>query len=290
MTVVKKKYVIIGKGNWQKGERSMFKTEVENVSHYAQKKIKALKQSKLSYLTAAMLAGMYIGISYIFIFTVGGYLHAANSPAYKIAMGLSFGVALSLVMAAGAELFTGTNLVMTIGALEKKTTWLDAAKIWTASWIGNFIGSIITVGLFLATGLSKGTTGKFIIEGAQGKIAPSALQIFARGILCNILVCLAVWCYYKLKEETARLIMIFWCIFAFITTGFEHSVANMTLLPLAAILSKGIEVTPAGVIHNLIFATLGNIVGGGLFVAVPYWLTSRKAKVEVACENLPKSA
>lgn len=268
----------------------MFKAEIQNVAYYAEKKIKSLKQSKLSYLAAAVLAGMYIGISYVFIFTVGGFLHSANSPAYKIVMGASFGVALSLVMAAGAELFTGTNLVMTIGALEKKTTWLDAAKIWMASWIGNFAGSLIIVGLFLATGLSKGTTGKFIIEGAQGKIALTSLQIFARGIMCNILVCLAVWCYYKLKEETARLIMIFWCIFAFITTGFEHSVANMTLLPLAAILSRGIEVTAAGVAHNLIFATLGNIVGGALFVAVPYWITSRKAKIEFVNNSISKSA
>lgn len=268
----------------------MFRTEVENVAHYAEKKIKSLKQSKLSYLSAAALAGMYIGISMIFIFTIGGFLHSANSPAYKIVMGASFGIALSLVMVAGSELFTGTNMVMTIGALEKKTSWMDALKIWLASWIGNFIGAIITVGLFLATGLAKGTTGKFIIEGAQGKISPTALQIFARGILCNILVCLAVWCYYKLKSETAKLIMIFWCLFAFITSGFEHSVANMTLLPLAFILSKGVEVTAAGVAHNLIFATLGNLVGGALFVAVPYWITVRKDKIEVINSEISKSA
>jgi nitrite transporter NirC len=268
----------------------MYKAEVENVSHYAEKKINALKKSKLNYLTAALLAGMFIGISYIFIFTIGGALHYANSPAYKIAMGAAFGVALSLVMAAGAELFTGTNLVMTIGALEKKTTWLDAVRIWAFSWVGNFIGSMITIALFLATGLAKGNTGKYIIEGAQGKIAPTSLEIFARGILCNILVCLAVWCYYKLKEETARLIMIFWCIFAFITSGYEHSVANMTLLPLAAILSKGVEVTIAGIAHNLIFATLGNIVGGSLFVAVPYWIASRNDKKEAVNLNISKSA
>lgn len=267
----------------------MFSTDVENVAHYAEKKIKTLKESKSSYLMAAALAGMYIGISFIFIFTVGSYLHAANSPMYKIAMGLSFGVALSLVMVAGAELFTGTNMVMTIGALEKKTSWLDAVKIWIASWVGNFIGALITVGLFLATGLAKGDLAHFIIEGAQGKIAPSALQIFARGILCNILVCVAVWCFYKLKDDTAKLIMIFWCIFAFITTSFEHSVANMTLLPLASILSHGVEVSFGGVFHNLIFATLGNIVGGALFIGFPYWFASRKNITVVKIENDKKS-
>lgn len=267
----------------------MFSSDIENVVHYAEKKSKVLKESKASYLMASALAGMFIGIAFIFIFTVGGYLHAGNSPVYKIAMGASFGIGLSLVMVAGAELFTGTNMVMAIGALEKKTSWLDAVKIWAASWIGNFAGSLVVVGLYLATGLGAGSINKFIIEGAQGKIAPTGLQIFARGILCNILVCLAVWCFYKLKDDTAKLIMIFWCLFAFITTSFEHSVANMTLLPLAAILSHGVEVTAAGVAHNLIFATLGNIVGGALFVAFPYWFSSRNKITVVKQEKNSKS-
>lgn len=270
----------------------MFSAEVENVSHYAEKKIKVLKERKSSYLTAAALAGLYIGISYIFIFTVGAYLHAANSGAYKILMGASFGVGLSLVMVAGAELFTGTNMVMAIGALDKKTSWMDGLKIWTASWIGNFAGALITVLLFLASGLIKGKSNlaEFIIESAVAKVSPTALEIFARGILCNILVCLAVWCFYKLKDDTAKLIMIFWCLFAFITTGFEHSVANMTLLPLASILSHGVEVTVAAVIKNLIFATLGNLVGGVLFVGFPYWFISKEKKSAAKPMNNSKSA
>jgi nitrite transporter len=268
----------------------MFSAEIENVVHYAEKKAKVVKEDKAGYITAAALAGLYVGISFIFIFTVGAYLHAANSPAYKIVMGASFPVALSLVMVAGSELFTGTNMVMAIGALEKKTTWMDAIKVWATCWVGNFIGSIVTITLFLATGLANGNVSKFIIEGAYGKVSPTALQIFARGILCNILVCLAVWCYYKLKEETAKLIMIFWCIFVFITTGFEHSVANMTLLPMAAILSHGVEVTVGAVIKNIVFATLGNIVGGAMFVGLPYWFISKQKKNEVIYKNNQRSA
>ncbi|MCM8710678.1 formate/nitrite transporter family protein [Clostridium sp. SYSU_GA19001] len=268
----------------------MFSSDVDYVAHYAEKKIKFLKEGKANYITAAALAGLFIGIAYIFIFTVGAYLHAGNSPAYKILMGTSFGVGLSLVMVAGAELFTGTNMVMAIGALEKRTSWMDAFKIWTASWIGNLIGSIITVVLFLASGLVKGNLAEFIIEGAAGKVSPSALQIFARGILCNILVCLAVWCFYKLKDDTAKLIMIFWCLFAFITTGFEHSVANMTLLPLASILSHGAEVSLGAVAHNLVFSTLGNLAGGALFVAFPYWFISKNKKLIAKYEKTSKSA
>jgi nitrite transporter NirC len=104
------------------------------------------------------------------------------------------------------------------------------------------------------------------------------------------MVCLAVWCFYKLKEETAKLIMIFWCIFVFITTGFEHSVANMTLLPMAAILSHGAQVTAGAVINNIIFATLGNIVGGAVFVALPYWFISKQKKSEAMYKNNSKVA
>lgn len=92
-----------------------------------------------------------------------------------------------------------------------------------------------------------------------------------RGILCNTLVCLAVWCSMKLKEEVAKLVMIFWCLFAFITSGFEHSVANMTLLSVSLFIPHPETVSWAGLAANLIPVTLGNMVVGILFVGIAYW-------------------
>jgi len=100
-----------------------------------------------------------------------------------------------------------------------------------------------------------------------------------RGVLCNILVCLAVWCGTKLKSESAKLIMIFWCLFAFITSGFEHSIANMTLLTVSLLAPFEKAVSLSGYFYNLSIVTLGNMVGGIVFVAVPYYLASKKKEV-----------
>ncbi|MDZ5000840.1 nitrite transporter NirC, partial [Clostridium perfringens] len=170
-------------------------------------------------------------------------LNSANSPATKIVMGLSFGVALSLVIFAGSELFTGNNFVMTVGALNKSVSWGDTIKIWIVSFIGNLTGSILAGSLFFMAGLASGPVGEFIAKTSATKMSLPASDLFFRGILCNILVCLAVWCSFKCKEETAKLIMIFWCLFVFITAGFEHSVANMTLLSIGLLSPAGAAVS-----------------------------------------------
>ena len=110
------------------------------------------------------------------------------------------------------------------------------------------------------------------------KMATPGGQLFLRGLLCNILVCLATWMCYKLKEETAKILMIFWCLFTFITAGFEHSVANMTLLTIALLAPGTAAVSISGYIYNIGMVTLGNMVGGILFVAIPYYLISKKSQ------------
>jgi nitrite transporter NirC len=254
----------------------LFSEEINKVSASAVIKSKLLKKSKMRYLTAAALAGVYVGFGILLIFTIGGLLSEAGSPATKIVMGASFGIALSLVIMAGSELFTGNNMVMTIGTLEKKVTWMDSINIWIYSFVGNFIGSIAVAALFVGAGLAKGSSATFILKVSQVKMAVPSMELFLRGILCNMLVCLAVWCAFKLKDETAKLIMIFWCLFAFITTGFEHSVANMTLLSAAIMIPHGAAISIGGLAHNLIWVTLGNFVGGAVFIGAAYWFISKE--------------
>jgi len=254
----------------------LFSEEINKVSISAAKKSELLKKSKMRYLTSAALAGVYVGFGILLIFTIGGLLAATESPATKIVMGASFGIALSLVIMAGSELFTGNNMTMTIGSLEKKVTWLDSINIWIYSYIGNFVGSIVLALMFVGAGLAKGSTATFILKVSQGKMATPSMELFLKGLLCNMLVCLAVWCAVKLKEETAKLIMIFWCLFAFITTGFEHSVANMTLLTTALLIPHTAAISIGGLAHNLIWVTLGNFVGGALFIGVAYWYISKE--------------
>ncbi|MEQ2466440.1 formate/nitrite transporter family protein [Niallia sp. Sow4_A1] len=247
------------------------KEVINSFSNTALTKINALHVSRKKYLIGAMLAGFFVGLGIILIFTIGGLLSVTGFAGTKIIMGVSFGIALSLVIMAGADLFTGNNMVMAIGMLENKVTWKDTGKVWGYSYIGNFIGSILVALLFSYSGLAVGGVADFITNGAAAKMNAPFMELLIRGILCNILVCLAVWCSVKLKDETAKLIMIFWCLFAFITSGFEHSVANMTLLSIALIIPHPETVTIGGMFANLLPVTIGNIIGGAVFVGAAYW-------------------
>ena len=253
----------------------MFSEEINKVSISAAMKSKLLKKSKPKYLMAAAFAGVYVGFGTILAFTIGGLLAEVQSPGTRIVMGATFGIALSLVIMAGSELFTGNNMIMTIGSLEKKVTWIDSVNIWIYSFIGNFIGAIALAALFVGSGLVRGSTAAFILKVSQGKMALPITELFLRGILCNMLVCLAIWCAFKLKEETAKLIMIFWCLFAFITIGLEHSIANMTLLSVALMIPHTAAISIGGLVHNLLWVTLGNFLGGAVFIGAAYWFISK---------------
>ncbi len=254
----------------------MFSEEFTAAANGAKAKAALLKKNPIGYFVLSALAGMYIGFGTLLIFSIGGMLNGA--PATKIIMGVSFGIALSLVVIAGAELFTGNNLVMTAGILNKTVNIGDAVKLWAVCWIGNLVGGIILSLLFWGSGLLTGSTAEYMAAAALGKMTAPAAALFFRGILCNILVCLAIWCGFRAKSESGKLIMIFWCLFAFITTGFEHSVANMTLLTVALLNPAGQAVTFGGYLYNLLIVTAGNMVGGICFTAVPYYLASRNVK------------
>ena len=250
----------------------MFQEECTAIANGAKNKSTLLKNNFLGFFVSSMLAGMYVGFGILLIFSIGGLLGGA--PYAKIIMGISFGIALSLVVIAGAELFTGNNMIMTIGIARNTVSYSQTLWLWLICFLGNWAGSALLAVIFWQSGLTSGDVGKFIGAASAAKMNLPATELFLRGILCNTLVCLAVWCSFRAKSDSGKLIMIFWCLFAFITSGFEHSVANMTLLSvgLFGALHEGVSV--AGYLYNLSVVTLGNIVGGILFVAVPYLLVS----------------
>ena len=258
----------------------MYSKEIDKLAHSAEVKIGLYKKSKTRYLTSAILGSLFVCLGIMLIYTIGGIMKHGGSSNYKIVMGLSFGVALSLVLMAGGDLFTSNSMIMTFGGLEEKVTWKDAATIWIGSWIGNLIGGIIGAILFIQAGLASGSNfyiGDFIVSSAVGKIDVPFMQLLIKGILCNILVCLSVWMTYKLKEETAKIIMIFWCLFTFITAGFEHSVANMGMLAMGWMLDPS-QVTLAGYAYNIIVVSIGNFIGGVVFLALPYYYITKDKK------------
>ena len=259
----------------------MYKREIDNLAHSAEVKIGLFNKSIAKYLTSAFLGSFFVSLGIMLIYTIGGTMHHAGVETYKILMGASFGVALTLVFMCGGDLFTSNAMIMTIGALEKKVTWLDAIKIWVAVWIGNLIGGVVGAFLYVQAGLASGKSeyiGEFIVNNVATKMNTPAMELFLRGLLCNVLVCLATWMAYKLKEETAKILMIWWCLFTFITAGFEHSVANMGFLTMGLLLPHGADVTIMGMAHNLIWVSLGNFIGGVLFVGLPYYFITKEKK------------
>lgn len=252
----------------------MYAETLEKMITAAQTKLGILNRSKTRYFILSMLAGMFVGLGIILIMTIGGVL--GDSPAKKVVMGMSFGIALSLVIMAGSELFTGNNMIMTAASLDKKVPWKDTLRIWIWSWFGNWAGSIFVAGLFFLSGLATGPTAKFIGSLAAGKMTAAPTDLFFRAVLCNVLVCLAVLTSLKLKEESAKLIMIWWCLFAFITSGFEHSIANMTLLTIALFAIPGGDISFSGYLYNLGVVGLGNLVGGALILGWSYWMAGKE--------------
>ena len=252
----------------------MFNEEFNAMSEAALTKYNFLKKNPIGYFVTSILAGMYIGFGVLLAFTAGGLLE--GTPYTRIVMGLCFGVALSLVVVCGAELFTGNNMVMSAGFMKKKVTVRGSLLLWLICWIGNAVGGIVLAIIYHFTNLGDGAVGEFMANAALSKMSAAPVALLMRGVLCNVLVCLAVWSSFRLKNEAAKLIMIFWCLFAFITTGFEHSIANMTLLTVALFRPCGVAITFGGIIYNLIIVTIGNMIGGICVVALPYYIATLK--------------
>jgi nitrite transporter NirC len=231
-----------------------------------------------SYLVSAMLAGAYVGVGVFVALAVGGPFAAAHSPWLKVAMGASFAIALSLVVFAGGELFTGNAMTMPVGWRDGRLGLGTVLRTWGMSWVGNLLGAVLLGALLFYSGVLNGSAELGLVQQlTEKKVSLGIPALLARGILCNWLVCLAVWCCYRMTSESGKLIMIFWCLYAFVATGFEHSVANMTLFSVAFLQPHGPAVTLAGMGHNLLWVTLGNLLGGAVFVAGAYRLVAHRS-------------
>ena len=168
---------------------------------------------------------------------------------------------------------------MAAGSFMGQVSWANTVKVWVVCYLGNLVGALLGAVMFVAAGVPTGTVGEFFANTAATKMGGAAGQLFVKGIMCNLMVCLAVWCCTKMKTESGKLIMIFWCIFIFMVCGFEHSIANMSVMAIGLMSPNGVAgLTVAGYFHNLLWVTLGNIAGGALLVAFPYYIIQKEKK------------
>ena len=235
----------------------------------------------------AMVAGGSIGLGALY-YTIVASDAGLSFATIRVVGGLVFSLGLVLVLVGGAELFTGNNLIVLAWASGKVST-RAMLRNWVIVYFGNLVGSLgLVVLVFFSHHLDMngGRIGLSVLNTAIGKIQPDVVTLFVKGILCNMLVCLAVWLAYAGRSVTDKIVALVLPISAFIAAGFEHCVANMYFLPLAWLLTQtghapadfdASLITIAGIVHNLVPVTLGNIVGGAGLVGAVYWAIYRAA-------------
>jgi nitrite transporter NirC len=257
----------------------MFANTLDHFARLADDKATFSREKPLAFAISSMMAGAYIGVGIILIFTLGQQV----APALRsLVMGGCFGIALTLVIFAGSDLFTGHAMVMTIGVKRGSVDLAALTRTWVLCWIGNLVGSVVLALIFWLGGggqiLKDGAD--LIFAASAAKMNAPALALVARGALCNWLVCLALWSSARASSDAAKCILIWWCLFAFIAAGFEHSVANMTVFSLALLGNHPPSVSLGGMGYNLLWVTIGNIIGGAGFVALGYVAASPKEAIK----------
>jgi formate/nitrite transporter len=237
----------------------------------------------VSQIALGVLAGGFIGLGALY-FTLVTSDANLGFAASRVLGGLTFSLGLILVVVAGAELFTGNNLLVLAWASRRITT-RELLRNWLIIYLANFIGALgLVVLVFLSNHwqMNGSAVAMHAVKIAAAKAALPFWEAFFKGILCNILVCLAVWLALAGRSVVDKIFAIVFPISAFVAAGFEHSVANMYFIPLGILLKEQVPIGGAenlswlGLGSNLLPVTLGNIVGGGAMVALVYYLIYRR--------------
>lgn len=256
--------------------------------------VKKASLNKLTTFLLAVLAGAFIALGAIFATTVSaGASGALPFGVAKLLSGLAFCLGLILVIVGGAELFTGNTLIVMAWAGRKVT--LDALlRNWALVYLGNFVGALGTAGLVYfgrQYTFGGGAVGQNMLAIASGKLGYTFVQAVALGVLCNGLVCLAVWLTYSARTTVDKIAAIIFPISAFVAAGFEHSVANMYFIPMGLLIKDfdpdwvaehAASLDLSGLtwgnflLKNLVPVTIGNIIGGAVLVAAIYWFIYRR--------------
>lgn len=258
--------------------------------------VKKATGDPLQIFALAVLAGAFIALGAAFFTVVTYDSTGVAGGLMRLLGGLAFCLGLILVVVAGAELFTGNNLIV-MACVDGHVSMLQLLKNWMIVYLGNFIGALGILLMIYFSGhwqIADGAVGSKVVAIAHSKVNLSWVEAFFRGILCNVLVCLALWLCFAGRTVVDKVLAILFPITAFVALGFEHSVANMYFIPAGLLASSDPallssfsldNLTISGFLwNNLIPVTLGNMLGGGFFVGLVYWfiyLRQHKEKQDV---------
>lgn len=250
---------------------------LEIARYYVEIGIAKVKLSSIKMLILGAFAGMFIGFAGIASTTSSATIE--NASIARLVSACVFPAGMAMVLIAGSELFTGNNLIM-IAFLEKKIRLMDMLKNWFFVYIGNFIGASFVAVLVVyghTPGLYDGKLAEKMVAAAQTRVVQTFPEAFIRGILCNILVCIAVWAAFAAKKVSGKLLMSFWPVMLFVLCGFEHSIADMYFGVAGLLTAQEYGIAAKGLtwgsflFRNLLPVTLGNLVGGAGIVSCGYW-------------------
>ncbi|MFA9440554.1 formate/nitrite transporter family protein [Uliginosibacterium sp. sgz301328] len=260
----------------------MERPTVEKAAQSGAYKISLLETDPARYCLRAVLAGMYLSLICLLFWAIS-YGMRDVSFGKVIASGF-FGVGLTVIVLTNSELFTSNNMYMALSSAEQRTSWTQTVQVWVVCYLGNLVGAIIFgLLLFGAHILQELPADHAIFAGAEHKVHQTATAIFFKGILANWVVCLAIWVSLRVKEEIAKILSILLIVFIFLYLGFEHSIANMGTFTMVLLANGPLAIGDA--LHNLIFSTTGNIVGGA-FVGLVYRYLSPMAAESAVAEQI----
>ena len=235
----------------------------------AQYKAHTMDAEPLRYLISSAVAGSLIALVLAVCLKMGQVLYAAHVAAYYVPVSAFFGVALSTIIICKVELFTSNIMYMTFGRLAGVNNTRQMLQSWFMVYVGNAIGIAVFAWVFMsANSWGTVTAEHLLFNVVQHKVEASFAAIFWKGVLCNWVICLAVWVPLKLSNEVAKILMTLCLVFVFFFSGFEHSIANMAFFALAWVYGGLDALSISHALHNLIPATLGNIVGGAVLVGM----------------------
>lgn len=247
-------------------------------------------KSVSQYFVYAAMAGACCALGMALAYSIGAgfYFTEAISGTYTLIMGITFALSFTLIVFCGAELFTGNVMVMTVGCLTTAVKWRQAGTLLTVCYLANLAGAVFFGWIYASTGLLAGKTGQLLVASCAVKMALPFGQAVMRGLLCNMLICMGTWATARLKSEVAKMLVLVWVVLGFVTSGYEHSIANTALFTMALLAPQSTPaVSLSGAFANLVPVTIGNIIGGSLFVGLVYWYSGRilppKRKNGVAC-------
>ena len=257
---------------------------VEKAAEAGFGKISLLQDDPPRYMLRAVGAGMGLTLV-VFVFWVLKQNLQDISMGAVIASGF-FGVGLMIIVFTNTELFTSNNMYLTVSSAEGRTSWRQAVLLWISCYFGNLAGAVLVALLLVGAGsLGQLPPDHALFDGALQKAQQAGNVIFFKGILANWIVCLAVRVALRCKEEVAKILALILIVFIFVYLGFEHSIANMGTFSMAML--GGGTLTMGEAAHNLIFSTVGNVIGGVLFVGLPFTYLNPREQEEQMQEALP---